>query len=96
MRNLLDTRYGKQYTSLDGGRLHPDHEADRGAAIEKQAMQQSIETIGTRINSLGVSEPTIQEYNLGTNQILVELPGVDDPAACATLSSPPPGWRSMR
>ena len=28
--------------------------------------------------ALGVHEPTIQEYNLGTNQILVELPGVDD------------------
>ena len=47
-------------------------------SIEQHAMQQSIDTIGTRINALGVREPTIQEYNLGTNQILVELPGVDD------------------
>jgi preprotein translocase subunit SecD len=42
-------------------------------------MQNSIETITTRINSLGVTEPTVQEYGLGKNQILVELPGVDDP-----------------
>jgi preprotein translocase subunit SecD len=47
-------------------------------SIEQHAMQQSIDTIETRINSLGVREPTVQEYNLGTNQILVELPGVDD------------------
>ena len=47
-------------------------------SIEQHAVQQSIDTISTRINALGVTEPTIQEYNLGTNQILVELPGVDD------------------
>jgi preprotein translocase subunit SecD len=47
-------------------------------SIEKHALQQSIETIRARVDNLGVSEPTIQEYNLGSNQILVELPGVDD------------------
>jgi preprotein translocase subunit SecD len=30
------------------------------------------------VDSLGVSEPVIQEYGLGANQILVELPGIDD------------------
>ncbi|MBV9610569.1 MAG: protein translocase subunit SecD, partial [Acidobacteria bacterium] len=33
-----------------------------------------------RIDQLGVSEPTIQEHGLGDYQILVQLPGVDDPA----------------
>ena len=47
-------------------------------ATQQKALQQAIDTIRTRIDSLGVTEPTIQEYNLGTNQILVELPGVDD------------------
>src|SRR5277367_4611959 len=40
---------------------------------------QAIETIRSRIDSLGVSEPTIQEHGLGQYQILVQLPGVDDP-----------------
>ncbi|WP_260702841.1 protein translocase subunit SecD [Edaphobacter flagellatus] len=40
----------------------------------------SIETIRERIDKLGVAEPTIQKYGLGENQILVELPGLDDPA----------------
>ena len=43
-------------------------------------MTQAIETIRNRIDALGVSEPTIQEHGLGQYQILVQLPGVDDPA----------------
>ena len=45
--------------------------------LEQRTLEQAIETIRTRIDSLGVSEPVIQEYNLGSNQILVELPGVE-------------------
>jgi preprotein translocase subunit SecD len=80
VRNLLDSRYGAQYTVASG----PNNswtltmKQTEVQSIEQHALQQSIDTIGTRINSLGVREPTIQEYNLGTNQILVELPGVDD------------------
>ena len=46
--------------------------------LESKTVQQAIETIRERVDSLGVSEPVIQEYSLGANQILVELPGVDD------------------
>ena len=46
----------------------------------KKAVQQAIETIRNRIDQLGVSEPVIQEHGLGDYQILVQLPGVDDPA----------------
>ena len=44
-----------------------------------RTLQTSIEVINERINSLGVSEPTVQPYGLGDNEILVELPGVSDP-----------------
>src|SRR4051812_32719531 len=44
------------------------------------AVTQAIETIRSRIDQLGVSEPVIQEHGLGDYQILVQLPGVDDPA----------------
>src|SRR5579871_2304418 len=47
---------------------------------KKKAVQQAIETIRNRIDQLGVSEPVIQEHRLGDYQILVQLPGVDDPA----------------
>ena len=46
----------------------------------KKAVQQAIETIRNRIDQLGVSEPVIQEHGLGDYQIIVQLPGVDDPA----------------
>ncbi|MGC2209258.1 MAG: protein translocase subunit SecD [Candidatus Korobacteraceae bacterium] len=50
------------------------------ATLKSRAVSQAIETIRNRIDQLGVSEPVIQEYGLGDYQILVQLPGVDDPA----------------
>ena len=50
------------------------------AGLKKKAVDQAIDTIRKRIDELGVSEPTIQEHGLGNYQILVQLPGVDDPA----------------
>src|ERR1022692_2136133 len=49
-------------------------------ALKESAVQQAIETIRNRIDQLGVTEPDIAEYNLGQYQILVQLPGIDDPA----------------
>src|SRR5438270_223392 len=50
------------------------------ADLKNRAVQQAIETIRNRVDKLGISEPVIQEHGLGQYQILVELPGVDDPA----------------
>jgi preprotein translocase subunit SecD len=47
--------------------------------LKNKAVTQAIETIRNRIDALGVNEPTIQEHGLGDYQILVQLPGVDDP-----------------
>jgi preprotein translocase subunit SecD len=48
--------------------------------LKTRTVAQSIETIRNRVDKLGVSEPVIQEHGLGENQILVQLPGIDDPA----------------
>ena len=48
--------------------------------LKNRAVSQAIETIRNRVDKLGVSEPVIQEHGLGDYQILVQLPGVDDPA----------------
>jgi preprotein translocase subunit SecD len=48
--------------------------------LKNKAVEQAKETITTRINALGVSEPLIADHGLGQYQILVQLPGVDDPA----------------
>lgn len=50
------------------------------ADLKNRAVSQAIETIRNRIDALGVNEPVIQEHGLGQYQILVQLPGVDDPA----------------
>ncbi|HWX54495.1 MAG TPA: protein translocase subunit SecD [Verrucomicrobiae bacterium] len=52
----------------------------RQTAIKQDTLAKSIEAIRNRVDSLGVSEPVIQENGLGNYQILVQLPGVDDPA----------------
>ena len=50
------------------------------AELKNRSVAQAIETIRNRIDQLGVSEPVIEEHGLGQYQILVQLPGVDDPA----------------
>jgi len=45
---------------------------------KRLALQQNITTLRNRVNALGVSEPLIQQQ--GDRRIVVELPGVQDPA----------------
>jgi preprotein translocase subunit SecD len=54
--------------------------ASAAAMIRTQALQQAMETIRRRINALGVTEPTIAEYGQGDYELVVQLPGVDDPS----------------
>ena len=78
--SLLDQKYSNEYDVNSNGTgsftltMKPQVERD----LEAKTLQQAIETIRDRVDSLGVSEPLIQEYNLGANQILVELPGISD------------------
>jgi preprotein translocase subunit SecD len=51
-------------------------------AIKRDTVERSIRTIENRINNLGLTEPTIQQRGRAEAEyeILVQLPGVDDPA----------------
>jgi len=51
-------------------------------AIKRETMERTIQTIDKRINALGLTEPTIQQRGRAEAdyEILVELPGIDDPA----------------
>jgi preprotein translocase subunit SecD len=53
------------------------------ARIRQSAVDQSLETIRNRIDQFGVSEPVIQRQ--GQNDILVQLPGVQDPKRAKEL-----------
>ncbi|WP_116809093.1 protein translocase subunit SecD [Steroidobacter cummioxidans] len=58
-------------------------DASAALARRQSALQQSIEIVRRRIDAIGVAEPTVQA--LGTSRILVQLPGLQDPAAIRTL-----------
>jgi preprotein translocase subunit SecD len=81
VRSLLDSKYSNEY-DISGTNNQTTFMLVMKPTIEKalneKTVQQAIETIRDRVDSLGVSEPVIQEYNLGANQILVELPGISD------------------
>ncbi len=77
----LSDRFGTEYDIASNSNDHsftltmkPSQLAD----LESRTLDQSIETIRDRVDRLGVSEPVIQRYGLGANEILVELPGVED------------------
>lgn len=56
-------------------------------ALKQQAVQGAIDTISNRINDMGVSETSVQQYGQSgaDYQILIELPGIDDPAHAKEL-----------
>ncbi len=49
------------------------------AQIRGDTLRAATDTIRQRVDALGVSEPTIAEHGRGGYEILVQLPGVDDP-----------------
>lgn len=55
--------------------------------LKRNTVAQERDTIERRVNALGLTEPTVQDYGASDKQseILVELPGVDDPARVKDL-----------
>ncbi len=51
--------------------------------VKKNALDQALETIRNRIDQFGVSEPEITVQ--GTEQILIQLPGIKDPERAKSL-----------
>jgi preprotein translocase subunit SecD len=55
----------------------------RAVEIKKMAVEQSLETIRNRVDQFGISEPEIIPQ--GVDRIIVQLPGVKDPARAKNL-----------
>ncbi|MEP7344243.1 MAG: protein translocase subunit SecD [Gemmatimonadaceae bacterium] len=69
----------KRGLDLQGG-MHVALEIDESkqAVVNKSdALDRALKVVRTRIDQFGVSEPVIQK--VGTDRIIVELPGIDDP-----------------
>jgi len=82
-RDMINDRYATyvltaQNSSDYSMRLKPSELV----ALKRDTVERTIQTISNRINQLGLTEPTVQQYGRAGDQyeILVQLPGVDDPA----------------
>ena len=54
--------------------------AQQQGILKTQAVDQALKIIDSRINAFGVKEPTLQRYGAeSAGQILLQMPGVDDP-----------------
>ena len=80
VRNDLSDHYGAEYDIASGSdnSVTLTMKPTQLTALEDKTVTQAIDTIRSRVDSLGVSEPVIAPYGLGEHQILVELPGVSD------------------
>jgi preprotein translocase subunit SecD len=55
-------------------------------ALKDQAVEQALKIIESRINAFGVKEPTLQRHGAqSAGQILLQMPGVDDPERIKSL-----------
>jgi preprotein translocase subunit SecD len=80
VQSLLDGKYSNEYNlnSVSDNTWTLTMKPPVLTALKAKTVQQAIEAIRDRVDALGVSEPVIQEYGLGDNEILVELPGVEN------------------
>src|SRR5262249_2407869 len=62
-------------------RMRPNIAATR----REEAVKQAIQTIERRVNELGTSEAVVAPYGTAGDQIVVQLPGVQDVARAKTL-----------
>lgn len=83
----IQTLASEQFSDWDLTRVPGDPTArvlvmkvSAAATLRNQALDQARTTISNRIDQFGVTEPTIADYgNPSDYQLVVELPGVDDP-----------------
>jgi preprotein translocase subunit SecD len=87
---IHDAITGNDYASYDvasapGGGYSLTMKQSAIRDLKERTLDVSIETIRERIDKLGTFEPVIEKYGLGDDQIVLELPGIDDPAKVQSL-----------
>ena len=77
-RRLIAERDSLVLVEIDaGGVARLEYPPEVVVDVERAAVEQTLEILRIRLNELGLREPTIQRH--GTDRIIVQLPGVDDP-----------------
>jgi preprotein translocase subunit SecD len=67
----LESRSGNTVTWTLPGQMQ--------VTLKDQAVEQALKIIESRINAFGVKEPTLQRMSKASGQILLQMPGVEDP-----------------
>jgi len=72
--------FGNWSQSTSGNNVSWTLPSNVQTVLKKQAVDQALKIIESRINSFGVKEPTLQRHGAESlGQILLQMPGVDDP-----------------
>ncbi|MCL5744067.1 MAG: protein translocase subunit SecD [Acidobacteria bacterium] len=82
-RSLVADRFGTWIlTPVSSSDYRMNMKPSELIAMKRDTVERSIQTIENRINSLGLTEPVVQQHGRAGEEyeILVQLPGVDDPA----------------
>ncbi|MBD3414356.1 MAG: protein translocase subunit SecD [Candidatus Aminicenantes bacterium] len=79
VREILDEEYKQWSYRVMGDNITMTMNPGVATYLREQAVRQSLETIGNRVDELGLTEPTIQRQGLTGERIIVELPGVENP-----------------
>ncbi len=83
IEDTLDQFVNEWDYSIAGDRIRLALKPNVAVYLRDLSVNQAIETIRGRIDELGVAEPVIQKH--GTDRILVQLPGVDNPERVKNL-----------
>ncbi len=82
VRSIVSDRYGEWIlTAVNSSDYYLRMKPTELDQLKRDTVDRSIQTISNRINTIGVTEPSVQQYGSSSDkyQILVQLPGVDDP-----------------
>ena len=87
-RNLIGANYSTYVlTTLNSTDYSMKMKPSDLRELKRETVARTIDTINNRINSMGVAESSVQQYGQSGSdyQILIQLPGVDDPARAKQL-----------
>jgi preprotein translocase subunit SecD len=72
--------------NVSGNRITWEMRNEAKNALSKRAVEDALRIIETRINAVGVAEPTLQEHGAeNSRQILLQMPGIQDPERIKAL-----------
>ena len=82
-REVVSSRFAAwNLNSVSGSDFKLTYKPTEAGVLRKDTVERSMRTIENRINGLGLAEATVQQRGGTKNEseILVQMPGVDDPA----------------